>query len=310
MPPHLLRYLKDSLNEIFPLAADAEFTIEVNPEDVTPEFTDALLHAGVNRVSMGVQTFIDTELSLIGRRHTSAQTLDAYALLAEKFGNISIDLMFGLPDQSLDSWRQTVSTAIALQPAHISAYSLMWEERTAIMAMRRQGKVHEAPQATSAEMFALINDALPAAGYHRYEISNYALSDKEARHNRAYWDGTPYLGLGPGAHSYDGGRIRRANPPHLQEYIKNFLAAEPSVFYEQETLDDEELHEEYIMTRLRRARGIDLADYARRFGEERAAGLLHKAKGMPHLLDTGTSSIALSTTGVMLSDTAIVGLFD
>ncbi len=257
-----------------------EFTVEVNPDDVTPQLVERFLRTGVNRVSMGVQSFEDAELRRIGRRHTAAQARHAYELL-RGIGNVSLDLIFGLPGQTPESWRRSVSELVALRPEHVSAYALMWEEGTALSVMRRQGRVQELPEAESLAMYEYLREELAAAGYEHYEVSNYALPGRHSRHNRSYWLGAPYLGLGPGAHSYDGLRVRRANPADVKGYIRAYAQPEPQLFCEPELLSDEELREEYVMTRLRTCEGIDCREYESRFGSE-ALGRLRQAAA-PHI---------------------------
>lgn len=171
--------------------------------------------AGVNRVSMGVQSLMDSELKAICRRHTAGDAVEAYGLLRRSFRNISLDLIFGLPGQTPDSLRHTVDGFLDMAPEHISAYSLMYEELTALTRMRDRGTIDETAEADSVEMFAMVSDMFAGAGYEQYEISNYAREGFRSLHNSSYWKGLPYIGLGPGAHSYDGLRTRRENLPDL-----------------------------------------------------------------------------------------------
>ena len=180
--------------------AVGEFTIEVNPDDVTPEKARGWKEAGVNRVSMGVQSLNDEELRTIGRRHTSSDVFRAYSILREYFDNISLDLIFGLPGQGLGSLVETIAGFIELRPEHISAYSLMYEERSALTRLRDKGKITEVAEEDSVEMFRLLTSKLREAGYERYEISNYALAGYRSHHNSNYWQGIPYIGVGPSAH--------------------------------------------------------------------------------------------------------------
>lgn len=302
LPPRMLAGLIRRLKDIFRLPHPDELTVEVNPEDVTTELVTALTEAGVNRVSMGVQTFCDAELQAIGRRHTGARALEAYALLRPAFTNISLDLIFGLPGQSLESWRHTVERAVNLLPEHISAYSLMWEERTALSRMRTLGRVEECDEDLSADMYALLTDTLHAAGYEHYEISNYCLPGRASLHNSSYWSGEPYIGIGPGAHSYDGCRRRRSNPCDITAYIAG------TSLPEEELLTDEELHEEYLLTRLRRLEGISLADFADHFGAEATDRMRRRAALQTALLTVDSNNIRLAPEGVMRSDAAILAL--
>lgn len=213
MPLPLLSRLINGLRERLDLEAVEELTVEANPDDVTPEWCRAVSQLGVNRVSMGVQSFEDKILRLIGRRHTAQQAAEAVACLrAAGIDNISLDLIFGLPGQTPESWAASVRQAIDLQPQHISAYGLTYEEGTRLWHLRERGEVTEVPEEQCLEMYRILVDALQAAGYEHYEISNFAKPDYRSRHNSSYWNDTPYLGLGAAAHSYDG-RVRRYNPP-------------------------------------------------------------------------------------------------
>ena len=298
-----------------------EFTIEVNPDDVTEEKARAWREAGVNRVSMGIQTLNDDELKAIGRRHTADQAEKAYYILRKYFSNISLDLIFGLPGQTLSSLSATLDRFIEMRPEHISAYSLMYEERTALTRMRDSGKVEEIPDEDSVEMFRLVTSKLKEAGYERYEISNYALPGYRSHHNSNYWKGIPYIGLGPSAHSYDGDRTRRYNLPDLALYIKEYgrnikedredIKKYRKNIEDNEILSEEELREEMIMTRLRMIEGLDLLEFENRFGKEERISLEKRAKPF---LSSGDliymhDHIALSESGVMISDEIISELF-
>ena len=307
MPIDLLCGLIGDVTDKFVGFSPIETTVEVNPEDVSTDLCLKLAEAGVNRVSMGIQSLNDRELKAVGRTHTSAQALKAYETLRRHFDNISIDLIFGLPLQTQSSWEASLSRAIELDAAHISAYSLMWEERTALYKMQQTGKVSECEEDISDSMYLSLVQSLGEAGYEHYEISNFAKPGFRSVHNSSYWVGTPYIGLGAAAHSYNGERIRRANPADVKRYIAHYQQSTIPL-YTEEQLTDEELHEEYIMTRLRRREGIDTADYRVRFGEHALRVLLNKAKCNPALLRITPQSITLTRESVMRSDSAILAL--
>lgn len=288
----------------------SEFTVEVNPDDVTGELADAWRGAGIDRVSMGVQSLVDDELRAIGRRHDSRRAREAYDTLRRRFGNVSLDLMFGLPGQTRRSLRESVAGVIDMRPEHVSVYSLMYEERTALTRMRDSGRIDETPEEESAAMFADITEMLDSAGYEQYEISNYSLPGFRSRHNSAYWSGEPYVGLGPAAHSYDGLRTRRANAPDVRAYISRWLdGGRDAVTVE--TLTDDELREEMIMTRLRTRGGIPLEEFRRRFGAVAFRSLLSASRRWvaAGLMEERDGALALSRRGVMVSDEIIVSLF-
>lgn len=286
-----------------------ETTMEVNPDDVSAEKAMMWKNAGVDRVSMGVQSLNDNELRRIGRRHNALAAQNAYKVLADIFDNVSLDLMFGLPGQTLDSLSSTIDAFIKMRPQHISAYSLMYEERTALTRMRDAGKIEEADENLSIDMFRMINDRLKKAGYLRYEISNYALPGFESKHNSAYWNRTPYIGLGPSAHSFDGDRRRRWNVADIRKYLNGVGSKED--WFEIETLTNTEIAEEYIMTGLRTAKGIDLNNYEDMFGKDAVNQLVGKAQKLikTGLLEHGKDSLRFTDAGVMISDEIIVELF-
>lgn len=282
----------------------AEFTIEVNPDDVTEEKCEAWAHAGVTRVSMGVQSLLDSELHFIGRRHTADEAVKAFSILRRYFSNISLDLMFGLPGQTLESLQYTLSRFIELAPEHISAYSLMYEERSALTRMLNKGEIVENDEDISVKMFELINITLADAGYEQYEISNYALPGKRSIHNSRYWQSYPYIGLGPGAHSYDGNRMRQSNAPDVKGYIKG------ERIVNKEELREADILVEYVMTRLRTREGIDLQDFRERFGESNHRDLLKRSVSSElrgELIQTD-HSLHLSRKGIMISDEIILRL--
>lgn len=303
-----------------------EFTVEVNPDDVTPGLVSVWRESGVNRVSMGVQSLVDAELHAIGRRHDGRRARESYEVLSRGFDNVSLDLMFGLPRQTLESLRKSVEGIIAMSPEHVSVYSLMYEERTALTRLRDEGRIAEQSEQASADMFRMLSEMLAGAGYEQYEISNYAKPGFQSRHNSAYWQGTPYIGLGPGAHSYDGDRLRTANLPDLRAYLNYWGKGVGILPAESETLGDDELREEMIMTRLRTRDGLDLTEFRRRFGESATRRLLrdsHRwlADGLLTLVlpDSSLSAIpnqfptegrlALTRDGIMISDEIFASLF-
>lgn len=292
-----------------------EFTLEANPDDITEEMLEVWKRGGADRLSIGIQCFQDDILSAIGRRHDSSTAEQAYRLARRYFDNISIDLMFGLPNQTMDMWSEDVEKAICMNPEHISAYSLMYENGTALTALRDQGKLQETPEEVSEGMFSFLTDSLRKAGYDHYEISNYAKPGYRSRHNSSYWIQKPYLGLGPSAHTYDGNRRRKANSTDLKGYLRRYAPLEEENFASdygivEENLSDEELREEYVMTRLRTREGIPLDDFRRRFGEKESAVLLDKA--MPLIADRrllhSEGKLALSESAILTSDAVIIEL--
>jgi oxygen-independent coproporphyrinogen-3 oxidase len=255
LPSNVLSGLFAAINRYFTLDSDAEVTIEANPDDVTPEWLKALSDTPVNRISMGAQTFNNKLLGFLGRRHSAKQVADAVKACKEAgLRNISLDLIYGLPGQTMSDWQSDVERALSLDIKHLSAYALSYEEGTRLDMMLRNGTVREADEELSRSMYLYLMSRLEKEGFLHYEISNFALPGYHSRHNSNYWKSEPYLGLGAGAHSYDGLRSRRANLPDIKAYI----AATEDVPHETEVLGDEELYNEFIMTRLRTSGGIPL----------------------------------------------------
>ena len=306
LPVLLLERLVSGLRGVLDLSGLEEFTIEANPDDVTPEWCAALPPLGVNRVSMGVQSFEDSVLRFIGRRHTARQAVEAVGnLRAAGIDNISIDLIYGLPGQTIASWTDSVRQALELRPQHISAYGLTYEEGTRLWRQRECGEVVEVPEEQCLEMYRILVDELLAAGYEHYEISNFALPCYHSRHNSSYWNDTPYLGLGAAAHSYDG-RIRRYNPHDLQRYIDLVLAGETAC--EQEELTRWERYDERVMLGLRTSRGVDAARLREDFGDEAWRHFVREAE---HHIAAGNLQVStdgqyvLTSEGIMLSDSVM-----
>ena len=297
LPASLLLEMFQAITDNFTLADDAEVTIEVNPDDVTPQLIDTLRQTSVNRISMGVQTFSDELLRFLNRRHTSAQALRAVQLFREAgYDNISLDLIYGLPSQTLEDWKGDVQQLLSLDVPHISAYALSYEEGTPLSKMLADGSVEETSDELSWQMYEYLMNEAKASGMVHYEISNFAKPGMCAKHNSSYWDGSPYLGLGPGAHSYDGENIRRSNDMSLKDYIQ----ASADVPHETEVLTPEERYDELVMTRLRTVRGLafDLLT------PEQKSYCLQMAE--PHILNGSLlkekDTLRLSRKGIFISN--------
>lgn len=247
-----------------------EITMEANPGDLTIEKLRGLRRVGINRLSIGIQSFADRLLVAIGRRHHAAEAIEAVRMAREAgFDNLSIDLMYGLPGQTMADWQADVAQALALRPEHISAYCLIYEEGTPLYRMREEGVIAETDEETANEMVAYLNEQLRTAGYIHYEVSNYCLPGRESQHNSSYWEDIPYIGLGAGAHSYDG-RTRWWNVSDVERYIDGTRNKEPGTrnkepgtrnqeqgIRTEEELSDEDKRIERIMLGLRTRKGIE-----------------------------------------------------
>ena len=270
-PPATIRGLLDRAAQLFDCSAVEETTLEANPDDLDGPYLDALRAAGVDRLSIGVQSFDDDCLRLMNRRHTAAQADEAIRMAREAgFENITVDLIFGVPGFGGDALRRTLDRVLAADVQHVSAYHLTVEPDTAFGRRAARGTFVPVDETTSEHEFRLVHDTLCAAGFEHYEVSNYARAGFRARHNAAYWHGAKYLGIGPAAHSYDG-RERHWNAASVARYVEG---AQP----ENELLTDVDRFNEFVMTRLRTAEGIDLAEAARLFGPERAEQLRQDAE--------------------------------
>ena len=304
-----LKNLEDLLNgisEISGINKWKELTLEVNPEDVTRELCHEWRQMGIDRISMGLQSLNDEELRLIGRRHDSKTGIRALNLLKEEFDNISVDLMFGLPGQTSMSYEKTLERIISLRPTHLSAYSLMLESGTAMTILADKGRITLPGEDEWIEMFRITQDKSKEGGYRRYEISNYSFPGYESHHNGNYWNGSPYIGLGPGAHSYDGERIRRANPQDIKGYVKFYKEYEKkeNLFFEEEVLTENELQEEMIMTRLRTVKGLNLHEYEELFGKEKKNILLQEASDFidQGQMEENNGYLRFADRGFLISD--------
>lgn len=265
-----LSQLLDSL----PLQSSVETTVEVNPEDVTPDLARLLSTITSARVSMGVQTLVDAELAAIGRRHTADRAIKAVDTLRNAgLHNLSLDLIFGLPLQSLQSWQQSLDGIFALQPDHLSAYSLMLEKGTRLWALTQSGKLPRASQSLAEQMYLTLCDRAARHGFDHYEISNFSRPGMHSRHNSAYWDFTPYIGLGASAHSFDGVSRRSFNPSSISSYIDRGTSAATI-----EQLSPYDLAVERIMLSLRTSAGLDLNAYATATSQEEATRLIRAAQ--------------------------------
>ena len=294
-----LSNLVAGLQQTFDFSQVEEFTVEVNPDDVTPEKIALMRRWGVNRISMGIQSFDDGELRILNRRHTARQAIDALAAIrAAGIGNISIDLIYGIPGQTLATWLQNVEQAIGLDVQHISAYSLMYEHGTRLWFMLEQAKIKEVDEETSVAMYQALAQQLKAAHFEHYEVSNFAQEGYFSRHNSSYWNLVPYLGLGAGAHSYNG-LTRRSNPANLKKYLKQ-IAAGPCAF-EEERVANWERYDEYVMLRMRTAQGLSIHELTERFEEKFVHHFLKNAEQEQLLQNDGTRFF-IPEQHVMLTD--------
>ena len=265
-PSQLSRY---SLEKLFHAidtyleCSPEEVTMEVNPDDVTNDLAETISASHINRVSMGAQTFDDNRLKFLNRRHKSFQVERAIDILHEHgVGNISIDLMFGFPGQTCDSWKEDVRRAISLDIQHISAYSLMYEEGTRLYRMLKENMIKEIDEEVSLNMYNELINILCGAGYEHYEISNFAKKGYRALHNSSYWHDIPYLGIGAAAHSYNI-KSRQWNVSDINKYIESI--SHDTVPFTFESIDADTHYNDIVTTELRTSEGIDLSRLADKY---------------------------------------------
>lgn len=276
-----------------------ECTVEANPGTVDAGCLAQLRAAGADRLSLGVQSFDNRLLRAIGRIHTAEEAERAFcAARAAGFTNISLDLMYGLPTQTLDDLKTSVNAALALAPEHISVYGLIVEEGTPFAAAKAQGRLALPSEDAAEEMYDYLMEELPARGYARYEISNFARAGYESRHNLGYWRNVPYLGVGAAAHGYVDG-VRWGNEPDTENYIRAIRAGASVRIPEDAERTRENAMEEYAFLALRTREGIDEADFHRTFGvridtvygavieKYITQGLLRRANGFTALTNAG-----------------------
>ncbi len=245
----------DNLRSNFDFTQLEEITVEVNPDDVTQEYIKGLHQLGVNRVSMGIQSFHDAHLRKMNRRHNAKQAQEAIRILKESsINNVSIDLIYGLPYMSWDEWNQNIDLAIEADVQHISAYHLTFEKGTPYYELLKKGKLKELPEEISFDQFEILLKKLENNGFENYEISNFAKPGLYSKHNSSYWTGEPYLGIGPSAHSFDG-KIRRWNVRDLVAYSNKVESGKG--FWEDELLSPIDIYNERIMLGLRTSKGFD-----------------------------------------------------
>lgn len=308
-----LHTLFNRIYELFQVDDGAEITMECNPDDVTPAFAEALGKLPINRVSMGVQTFDDERLNFLRRRHKSSQVEHAINMLRDVgIGNISIDLMFGFPGETVADWEKDIDKALALHVEHISAYSLMYEEGTPLYNIRskwiEKGTVNQDEEdELSVKMYELLMDKLEKAGYEHYEISNFALrhahGSYRSRHNSSYWQGVPYLGIGAAAHSYDIDS-RQWNVSDLKQYIE--IIQHGKIPAEREILTDDMRYNDMITTALRTREGIGLENLQEKYKDFfMRQAQKHISRGMLALCN---DHVSLTKKGLVVSDSIMSDL--
>lgn len=249
-----LSSILDTIYQNYSVAPNAEITIEVNPDDLSKDRIQDYVKLGINRVSIGIQSFDDKILNFLSRRHNASKAEQVvHEIYQSGIENISIDLIYGIPQMSVESWQMSLEKAIHLPVQHISAYHLTVEDGTPLWYLIKNKKIAEVTEETSIIHFRMLREILSNKGFEHYEVSNFSLPGWESRHNNSYWSGKKYMGIGPSAHSFDGEK-RRWNIASTTDYIKNIR----SQYFEEEKLTVTNRFNEYLLTRLRTKRGATL----------------------------------------------------
>lgn len=308
LTPEELGKIFTTIDEHFQLSQQnkwpSEITLECNPDDVTEEFCEGIKNLPINRISMGVQTFSDERLTFLHRRHNAKEVYAAIERLRTiGIDNLSIDLMFGFPDETIEEWQSDVKRAIALNVEHISSYSLMYEENTPLYKLLKNRKIKQIDEELYRTMYEYLIDELEKAGYNHYEISNFAKPGYESKHNSSYWENIPYIGIGASAHSYNI-KTRRWNVANIKEYTE---AIEQNLQpYEVEYIDADKHYNDAIVTALRTKKGLNISDFPPEYQQ-------YFLKNVKPFLENGQirmngNNFYISRKGLYVSDAIMVEL--
>ncbi len=284
-----------------------ELTLECNPDDVSEQTLSAWRHAGVNRLSLGIQSFDDAVLSWMNRAHNANIGVEAFELArAAGFDNISCDLIYGIPDKDQSYWQDQLEQMLALKPEHLSCYCLTIEPKTALNHQLKQGLFSLPDQEHTGDEFLIMRDHLKQAGYEQYEVSNFALPEKASQHNSSYWKSHLYLGFGPSAHSFNG-KTRRWNVSNNARYIKAIVNGD--MYWDTEDLSLNEQYNEYVMTGLRTIWGVNtqrISDFGDRFSEHFEREISNYKK---YLVQKEDNVVRLNESGLLIADKIASDLF-
>jgi oxygen-independent coproporphyrinogen-3 oxidase len=304
-----IRSIINDIHTLFTVVDDAEITLEANPDDIHIENLRSWKQSGVNRLSIGVQSFFEEDLQWMNRAHNAAQAMNAVKLAQQEgFHNITIDLIYGTPGLTDEKWKQNIETVLRLDVPHLSCYALTVEPKTALAKMIATHQSADVDADKQARHFSILTQCLSAAGFEHYEISNFALPGFRSRHNSSYWQGKPYLGLGPSAHSFNR-KSRQWNIANNSLYVTAIEKGE--VPFEEELLTETQRLNEYIMTSLRTVEGMSLSKIAADFGD---AGALSIEQAAQKHIDLGhlkkvNDVLQLTAEGKFLADGIAADLF-
>mgnify|MGYP000921607822 CR=1 FL=1 len=311
--PSVLNYSQfknifDEIFHLFEVDVNPEITMEANPDDLTVTYLESLSPLPFNRISIGIQSFDDDDLIKINRRHNSQQAIDAVKnAKTAGFNNISIDLIYALPGQSIDNWKKQLENAFALNVEHISAYGLTYEKGTELWRQRNKGLLSVVEDEVTIQMYEYMLLKMSENNYEAYEISNFSKSGYRSQHNSAYWKFIPYLGIGPSAHSFDG-NSRQWNVASVKKYMERVTSG--NIYYEKEILSIQDSYNDYIMVALRTAEGIYLKHVKDKFGNEYLTDCLNNAMIYVQSKDLiiEDERLYLSQKGIQISNLIIMEL--
>ncbi len=309
LPKHEIQSILNNIRSFFEVDVNAEISLEANPDDITTDALQGWKEAGINRLSIGVQSFAEADLQWMNRAHTALQATDCILLAQEQgISNISIDLIYGTPSLTDEQWKENIATAISLNIPHLSCYALTVEPRTALAKLIETKQLADVDTDKQARHFSILTKALAGAGFEHYEISNFALPGFRSRHNSSYWIGKPYLGLGPSAHSFNGSS-RQWNVANNSLYLQSLATG--IVPFEVEILSEEQRWNEFIMIRLRTIEGISLTEVKNNWSEQKYTVLLTEAE--KHIqrgyLTLENDVLKLTAEGKFLADGIAADLF-
>lgn len=304
-----LNTILNALHQKFHIAPDAEITLEANPDDISEQLLASWKSMGINRLSIGVQSFFEEDLKWMNRAHTAEQSVNSIVLAQHAgFENLTIDLIYGSPGLSDEKWQYNIEKAIDFNIPHLSCYALTVEPKTALHSLIAKNKMRDTDQEQQARQFIQLMNRLQEAGYEHYEISNFSLPGKRSRHNTAYWQDKPYYGFGPSAHSFNGKDTRSWNIANNSVYIQSLR--QNIIPLQKEKLTTVQRLNEYIMTSLRTIEGIDLNHVQNRFGAAYAQRLLVASHAHSEKLMVQNNCLRLTNAGKLFADGIAADLFE
>ncbi len=309
LKPSELQYIVDEIAKIYTIKKDAEITLEANPDDINLQYVKELKLTQFNRISIGLQSFFDEDLTLMNRRHTASENTQAVQLLQNHgYTNISGDLIYGLPKMNIENWQKNLSEFFALNIPHLSAYHLTYEPNTVFSNYLKKGKIKEIPEDDSIIQFELLISESKKQGFIHYETSNFAKEGSFSRHNSAYWKQKNYIGLGTSAHSYNG-TSRQHNISNIKEYMKR--VGEGSKYFEKEQLSITDKYNDYIITSLRTIWGVDLNFVKKNIGIKYYKFIKEKSQELitKNLLIKENNILKISSKGKFIEDNILLDLF-